>query len=68
MKNFAKISRPILRMLKKGSKIKWDGEPSSAFQKIKQAIKDASVLRAPNYDKPMHTFLFASFHTIVVVF
>ena len=51
-------------MLKKGSKIKWDGEPSTAFPKIKQAIKDAPILRAPDYDKPMHIFSFASFHTI----
>ena len=67
MTNFAEISSPISSMLKKGSEIKWDGEPSIAFQKIKQAIKDSPVLRAPNYDKPMHIFSFSSFHTIVVV-
>ena len=65
--NFAKISRPISRMLKKGSEIKWDAEPSFAFQNIKQAIKVAPVLRAPNYKKPMHIFSFASFHTIAIV-
>ena len=54
-------------MLKKGSKIKWDGEPSIAFQKIKQAIKDAPILRELDYDKPMHIFSFASFHVVVVV-
>lgn len=65
--NFAKISRPISRMLKKGSEIKWDGEPSTVFQKIKQAIKHDPILRAPNYDKTMLMFSFSSFHTIVVV-
>ena len=50
MTNFAEISRPISKMLKKGSEIKWDGEPSVAFHKIKQAIKDAPILREPNYD------------------
>ena len=54
-------------MLKKGSEIKWDGESSIAFQKIKQAIKDAPILRALDYEKPMLIFSFASFHTIVVV-
>ena len=54
-------------MLKKGSEIKWGDEPSNAFQKIKQAIKDALVLRAPDYDKPMHIFSFASYHTVVAV-
>ena len=54
-------------MLKKGSEIKWDGEPSTAFHKIKQAIKDAPILRAPNYDKPMHIFSFASFHIVSAI-
>ena len=54
-------------MLRKGSEVKWEGEPSIAFQKIKQAIKDAPVLRALDYDKPMHIFSFASFHTVVAV-
>ena len=67
MTNFAKISMPISKMLKKGSEIKWDGEPSSSFQKIKQAIKDAPVLRAYNYEKTMHIFSFSSFHTIAIV-
>ena len=51
-------------MLKKGSKIKWDGEPSSA---IKQVVKDAPILRKPKYNKKMHIFSFDSFHTISVV-
>ena len=65
--NFAEVSRPISRMLKKGSEIKWEGEPSIVFQKIKQAIKDAPILRAPDYDKPMHIFSFASFRIVVAV-
>ena len=67
MTNFEEISRPISRMLKKGFEIKWDGEPSIAFQKIKRAIKDAHVLRAPNYDKPLHIFSFTSFQTIAAI-
>ena len=54
-------------MLKKGSEIKWDGEPSTTFHKIKKAIKDAPILRAPDYDKAMHIFSFASFHTFATV-
>ena len=54
-------------MLRKGSEIKWDGEPMITFHKIKQAIKDAPILRAPNYDKPMHIFSFTSFHTIAAM-
>lgn len=54
-------------MMKKGSEVKWDEEPCNAFMKIKQAIKDAPVLMAPNYTKPMHLFSFASFHTVAAV-
>ena len=54
-------------MLKKGKEIKWDDEPSKAFQEIKKAIKNAPVLRAPDYTKPMHIFSFASFHTVAAV-
>ena len=62
--NFAEISRPISKMLKKGEEVKWDEEPSKAFDEIKEAIKNAPILRAPNYAKPMHIFSVASFHTI----
>ena len=46
--NFAQISRPISKMLKKGAIINWDGEPSQAFQDVKTIIKNAPVLRNPN--------------------
>ena len=67
MTNFTEISRPISKILKKGSEIKWDGDPSVSFHKIKQAIKDAPFLRAPDYGKPMHIFSFASVHTVATV-
>ena len=65
--NFAEISRPISKMMKKGAKVNWEGEPSIAFKEIKEAIKNAPVLRTPDYTKPMHIFSFASFHTIATV-
>lgn len=65
--NFAEISRPISKMLKKGTIISCNGEPSQAFQDIKTTIKNAPVLRTPYYTKPMHIFSFASFHTIAAV-
>ena len=54
-------------MLKKGEEVKWDDDPSKAFQEIKEAIKNASILRTPDYTKPMHIFSFASFHTVAAV-
>ena len=53
--------------MKKNFEIKWDGEPTNTFQNIKQAIKYAPILRAPDYYKPMHVFSFASFRTIAIV-
>ena len=65
--NFTKISRPISKMLKNEATIDWNGKPSQAFYDIKTTIKNAPVLRTPDYTKPMHIFSFASFHTIVAV-
>ena len=65
--NFAKISRPISKMLKKGAIINWDGEPSQAFHDIKTTIKNAPVLRTLDYTKPMHIFSSASFHTVATI-
>lgn len=65
--NFAEITRPISKMLMKGFEIKWNGELDEAFKKIKKEIKDAPIIKAPNYGIPMHVFSFSSFHTIATV-
>ena len=67
MINFGEVSRKISKILKKGATISWEGEPIVAFQEIKNDFKNALVLRTPNYEKPIHIFSFASFHTITVV-
>ena len=54
-------------MLKKGEEVKWDSEPSRAFDEIKEAIKNAPILITLDYTNPMHIFSFASFHTIAIV-
>lgn len=45
----------------------WEGEPTKEFQGIKQAIKDAPILKTPDYNKPMQIFSFASFHTVAAM-
>ena len=65
--NFVEISRPILKMLKKGIEIKWDVETSISFQNIKRAINNALMLRILDYSRPMHKFIFASLHTIATI-
>ena len=54
-------------MLKKGEEVKWDSDPSRAFDEIKEAIRDAPILRTLDYTKPMHIFSFASFHTVAAM-
>lgn len=67
LKQIPQISRPISKIIKKGAIINWEGEPSISFHEIKDAIKNALVLRTPYYTKPLDIFSFTSFHTIVVV-
>ena len=54
-------------MLKKGEEVKWDEDPSKAFNEIKEAIKNAPILRALDYTKPMQIFSIASFYAFVAV-
>lgn len=54
-------------MLKKGAEIKWTNEALEAFVNIKRPLKEAPILKSPDFSKPFQVFSFASFHTIVVV-
>lgn len=65
--NFSETSIPISKMLKKGEKVEWNEEATRAFTNIKKAIKDAHVLRTPNYGKPKQIFSFASCHIVATV-
>lgn len=65
--NFFEIVKPIAKMLKKGTKIKWTNEEIEFFVNMKRAIKEAPVLNSPDFSKPFQVFSFASFHTIAAV-
>lgn len=67
IKNFVEIVRPISKMLKKGKKVAWTRESTKAFQSIKDAIKEVSMLKCLDFSKPFQLFTFASFHTVVGV-
>lgn len=56
-----------MKILKKDAKFVWDDEATLAFDKIKQAIQEAPVLKSPDYSKPFSLFSFASYHTIAAV-
>ncbi|KAH9303797.1 hypothetical protein KI387_008201, partial [Taxus chinensis] len=65
--NFAEITLPITRMLKKDQVIRWEEAAIQAFEGIKDALKHAPVLAAPNYKRPFQIFSFASEYTIASV-
>ncbi|KAH9292066.1 hypothetical protein KI387_042748, partial [Taxus chinensis] len=65
--NFAELTIPITSMLKKDQVIKWEEVSIQAFNGIKEALKHAPVLAAPNYKKPFQVFSFASENTIASV-
>ena len=54
-------------MIKKDSNFKWTKERKEAFEKIKEAIVEASTLRSPNFDNEFIFCTFASDHLIIVV-
>ncbi|GKE12550.1 transposon ty3-G gag-pol polyprotein, partial [Tanacetum coccineum] len=49
--NFATVSRPLTRLLKKGG-YKWTEEAQLAFETLKIAMMKASVLALPDFTKP----------------
>jgi len=65
--NFAEIVNPISKILKKNARINWMAKALEAFTTIKKEIKEALVLKSPNFGKPFQIFSFASFHTVAAV-
>jgi len=61
--NFAKIIKPLQEMIKKDSNFKWTKERKEAFEKIKEAIAEAS----PNFDNEFILYTFPFDHSITVV-
>ena len=49
--NCAEIMRKIIDMLKKDNEIKWTQEAKKAFNEIKKALTEASILISPNFKK-----------------
>ena len=65
--NYSDICRPITAVTKgsavtkgRSIKIKWTPEAQKALNQLKQATKDAAVLKYPNFEKDFYVFLDAS--------
>jgi hypothetical protein len=65
--NYAKIMKPIYKLLKKDVKFEWNDESKRAFKSIKTTRCEAPVLISPNYEKDFQIFSFAFEDTIVGV-
>ena len=55
-KNFATISEPLTRLLRKEVKFKWDERCQSAFAQLKLLLMEKPVLRTPDFNREYHLF------------
>jgi len=57
---FAKIIKPLQRMIHKDIDLKWSEEGREDFNKIKDTISQASVLCSPDFNKYFFLYTFTS--------
>ena len=50
--NFAGITKPLHQITKKNSRFIWNPECHNAFEKLKEALIDSSVLKHPDHNSP----------------
>ena len=62
--NFSQISAPLRALLKKDARFAWTPECEESFNKLKQALITAPVLRLPDFSKPFILTTDASFDGI----
>jgi hypothetical protein len=58
--NFSKISKPITKLLKKGTKYVWSKECDEDFQTLKELLTTLPVLAQPDIAKPFDVYCDAS--------
>ena len=52
IKNFAKVSKPLTKLLQKDTVFKWDNTCDNSFQTLKHSIISPPVLQYPDFTKP----------------
>ena len=50
--NFAKMARPLYKLLKKGTDFEWNTEQENSFQELKDRLVKAPILIMPDFEKP----------------
>lgn len=51
VKDFAKISQPLTKLLKKEVEFQWGSEQQAAFEKLKEALTNPPLLQYPDFTK-----------------
>ena len=62
--NFAKIARPLNKLLKKGSDFEWNTDQDNSFQELKDRLVKAPILIMTDFDKPFIICTDASFDVL----
>ncbi|WJZ85442.1 hypothetical protein VitviT2T_004979 [Vitis vinifera] len=60
IKDFSKISKPLCELLVKDAKFVWDEKCQKSFEKLKQFLTIAPIVRAPNWKLPFEVMCDAS--------
>ena len=60
IKDFSKIARPMLELLKKDVPFQWDQKKQTAFDRLKECLTKAPILSYPNFTRPFIIFTDAS--------
>ena len=64
IENFSKIALPLFKLLAKDVEFQWTNNCQNAFEKLKEKLSIAPILRGPNRSFPFHISTDASNTTI----
>ena len=64
IKDYAKISQPLLNLIKKDSVFNWTDECECAFQYLRQALIHPPILSYPDFDKAFVLYVDASSYAV----
>ncbi|KFM63797.1 Retrovirus-related Pol polyprotein from transposon 297, partial [Stegodyphus mimosarum] len=67
IKNFAEIAEPLLKLRRKRVRFAWSSEANAAFEKLKESLINAPVLKFPEKDKGLEIYADASDYAIGAV-
>lgn len=65
--NFAHISAPLIKLLRKKSAFIWSEQFQNAFMQLKTALVSPPILFFPEFNKPFHLYTDASGIAIAMI-